>query len=75
MECDCTLSKEAHSKGIKGCGDDCLNRMLMIECSKSCSLGNLCANKRFQNIENSPVEVFKTAYKGVGLRATADIAA
>ena len=26
----------------------------------------------FQNIENAPTEVFKTIYKGVGLRATAD---
>ena len=26
----------------------------------------------FQNVENAPTEVFKTAYKGVGLRATAD---
>ena len=76
MECDCTISKEeATTKGFKGCGDDCLNRMLMIECSKSCSLGTHCGNKRFQNIENAPVEVFKTAYKGVGLRATADIPA
>ena len=75
MECDCTLSKEDHVKGTKGCGDDCLNRMLMIECSKSCSLGKCCGNKRFQNIENAPTEVFKTAYKGVGLRATADLPA
>jgi hypothetical protein len=26
----------------------------------------------FQNVENAPTEAFKTAYKGVGLRATAD---
>ena len=26
----------------------------------------------FQNVENAPTEVFKTIYKGVGLRATAD---
>ena len=73
MECDCTISKEDYEKSIKGCGDDCLNRLLMIECSKNCSLGDLCGNKRFQNVENAPVEVFKTAYKGLGLRATAEI--
>ena len=26
----------------------------------------------FQNVENAPTEVFKTIFKGVGLRATAD---
>ena len=76
IECDCTISKEQNAnKNFKGCGDDCLNRMLMIECSKTCSLGSHCGNKRFTNIENAPTEVFKTAYKGVGLRATADIPA
>ena len=29
----------------------------------------------FQKVENAPTEVFKTAYKGVGLRATADFPA
>jgi hypothetical protein len=72
MECDCTISKEDYDQGIKGCGDDCLNRLLMIECTKTCSLGNLCSNKRFQNVDNAPTEVFKTADKGVGIRATAD---
>ena len=73
MECDCSLTKEEVRKGIKGCGEDCLNRLLMIECDKACSLGKLCGNKRFQNVENSPTEVFKTSWKGIGLRATADI--
>ena len=73
MECDCTISKDDHDKGIKGCGEDCLNRLLMIECSKNCILEKLCANKRFQNVENAPTEVFKTTNKGVGLRATAEI--
>ena len=69
MECDCSLSKEDITAGRKGCGDDCLNRLLMVECNKSCSLGDHCGNKRFQNVENSLTEVFKTEYKGVGLRA------
>lgn len=73
MECDCSLSKEDARKGLKGCGDDCLNRLLMIECGKSCSLGKHCANRRFQNVENAPTEVFKTSWKGIGLRATKDI--
>ena len=73
LECDCTISKEDIKKSIKGCGEDCLNRLLMIECGKDCSLGKLCANKRFQNIENAPTEVFKTTNKGVGLRATDEL--
>ena len=48
-------------------------RLLMIECGKSCSLGKLCGNKRFQNRENAAIEVFKTDRKGIGLRAVADI--
>ena len=74
MECDCSITKEDFTSGRKGCGDDCLNRLLMVECNKSCSLGDNCGNKRFQNIENAPTEVFKTEYKGVGLRAAAQIA-
>ena len=73
MECDCSLSKEDMALGKKGCGDDCLNRLLMVECNKSCSLGDNCGNKRFQKLENAPTEVFKTEYKGVGLRASSQI--
>lgn len=56
---------------VKGCGEDCLNRLLYIECGKICNLDSLCSNKRFQTIENAPIEVFKTAWKGFGLRAQA----
>jgi len=31
MLCDCTLSKEEIARGELGCGDDCINRLLMIE--------------------------------------------
>jgi len=73
MECDCSLSKEDIKDGIMGCGDDCLNRLLMVECNKNCSLGANCGNKRFQSIENAPTEVFKTEHKGVGLKTTEDL--
>ena len=75
MECDCTISREEINSGKKGCGDDCLNRLLMIECSKYCSLGKYCGNKKFQNVENAPVEIFKTTWKGFGLRAVKAISA
>ena len=73
LQCDCSISKEDINAGIKGCGDDCLNRLLMVECNNSCSLGNNCANKRFHNVENSLTEVFRTEHKGVGLRAAEHI--
>ena len=69
MQCDCALSKEEIHQGEKGCGDDCLNRLLYIECGKPCILENKCSNKRFQNNQYADVEVFKTDWKGVGLRA------
>lgn len=53
MECDC--EPKYVPKGSKGCGDNCLNRQLMMECPQTCSLGKLCSNKRFQNIENAQV--------------------
>ena len=31
MLCDCTLSKEEISRNEVGCGEDCINRLLMIE--------------------------------------------
>lgn len=31
MVCDCALTKEELLRGEKGCGEDCLNRLLMIE--------------------------------------------
>lgn len=31
MVCDCTTSHEDREQGIEACGEDCLNRMLMIE--------------------------------------------
>ena len=73
LECECTISIEDHKAKNKGCQDGCLNRDLKMECGKDCPLGKLCGNKRFQNVENAPTEVFKTTNKGVGLRATEEI--
>lgn len=73
MVCDCFLTEEEIERGELGCGEDCLNRLLMIECGPRCVVGNRCTNKRFQNNEYAKCEVFKTEKKGLGLRATADI--
>ncbi|KAK3863517.1 hypothetical protein Pcinc_030719 [Petrolisthes cinctipes] len=69
MVCDCSLSKEELVRGDEGCGDDCLNRLLMIECGSRCPLKDRCTNKRFQNREYGDVEVFNADEKGCGLRA------
>ena len=63
MQCECSLWRRDN------CGDDCLNRVLYIECGKSCNFESNCSNKRFQNNQYADVEVFKTEWKGVGLRA------
>ncbi|XP_075214845.1 SET domain containing 2 [Lycorma delicatula] len=75
MVCDCFLTKEEVQRGEKGCGEDCLNRLLMIECGSRCVLGEKCTNKRFQNLEYVKSEVFKTKRKGYGLRSVEDIPA
>lgn len=31
MVCDCFLTKDEIARGEMGCGEDCLNRLLMIE--------------------------------------------
>lgn len=75
MVCDCTLTKEERARGLMGCLDDCLNRMLMIECGPKCTLGDHCLNKRFQKLQSANVEAFKTKKKGWGLRTVQDLAA
>ncbi|CAH0557782.1 unnamed protein product [Brassicogethes aeneus] len=73
MACDCFLTEEEMEEGEYGCGDDCLNRLLMIECGNQCPVNDRCTNKRFQKVQFAPVEVFNTQKKGLGLRAAANI--
>ncbi|XP_012274643.1 probable histone-lysine N-methyltransferase CG1716 [Orussus abietinus] len=73
MVCDCFLTEDEISRGELGCGEDCLNRLLMIECGSRCVVGDRCTNKRFQNCEYAKCEVFRTEKKGFGLRATVDL--
>jgi len=75
MVCDCSLTKEELEQGEKGCGDDCLNRLLMIECGWRCSLAENCLNRQFQKCDYAPTEVFNADEKGCGVRATQHIAA
>ncbi|XP_043464325.1 histone-lysine N-methyltransferase SETD2 isoform X3 [Leptopilina heterotoma] len=73
MVCDCFLTEEEIERGELGCGEDCLNRLLLIECGSRCVVGSRCTNKRFQNCDYAKCEVFRTEKKGFGLRATADL--
>ncbi|XP_011883474.1 PREDICTED: probable histone-lysine N-methyltransferase CG1716 isoform X2 [Vollenhovia emeryi] len=73
MVCDCFLTEEDIDRGELGCGEDCLNRLLMIECGPRCVVGDRCTNRRFQNCEYAKCEVFRTEKKGFGLRAVTDI--
>ncbi|XP_076653425.1 SET domain containing 2 isoform X2 [Halictus rubicundus] len=75
MVCDCFLTEEDIERGELGCGEDCLNRLLMIECGPRCVVGDRCTNKRFQNCEYAKCEVFRTEKKGFGLRAMVDLLA
>ncbi|KZC07261.1 Histone-lysine N-methyltransferase SETD2 [Dufourea novaeangliae] len=75
MVCDCFLTEEEIDRGELGCGEDCLNRLLMIECGSRCVVGDRCTNKRFQNCEYAKCEVFRTEKKGFGLRAIVDLLA
>ncbi|XP_069873648.1 histone-lysine N-methyltransferase SETD2 [Dipodomys merriami] len=74
MQCECTpLSKEERAQGEIACGEDCLNRLLMIECSSRCPNGDFCSNRRFQRKQHADVEVILTEKKGWGLRAAKDL--
>ena len=69
LECACVFDP-AVDKPEEACGENCLNRMMMIECTSKCKLLDFCTNKQFQKTLYSPTEVFRTDCKGWGLRAT-----
>ncbi|KAL9881119.1 SET domain containing 2 isoform 1-T6 [Glossina fuscipes fuscipes] len=73
MICDCFLTAEEEERGELGCGEDCLNRLLMIECGLDCNVKERCTNKRFQKFLCSPCRVFRTEKKGFGIMADIEI--
>ncbi|XP_053608282.1 histone-lysine N-methyltransferase SETD2 [Plodia interpunctella] len=73
MICDCFMTKEELGRGELACGEDCLNRLLMIECNSRCPVGERCTNRRFQNKENAALKVFYADKKGCGVEAELDI--
>ncbi|ORZ25848.1 hypothetical protein BCR42DRAFT_314758 [Absidia repens] len=54
-----------------GCGDDCLNRMMFIECDPStCPCGELCSNQRFRKRQFvKGLKVYLTEGRGWGIMA------
>lgn len=60
-QCNCTPEYQ--------CGDDCLNRVLLMECNSKCRCGNKCKNKVIQNNIVPSVECFVTNNKGLGVKA------
>ena len=75
MECECTTSEYDRSRGIKACGSECLNRMLLIECGPMCPCRQWCTNRRFQrrSYASHKLTLFKTEMKGYGIRTTGSI--
>ncbi|CAI0609229.1 unnamed protein product [Linum tenue] len=60
--------------GMLGCGDECLNRMLNIECVHgTCPCGDLCSNQQFQRQTYANMRWDRCGKKGFGLRMQEDI--
>ncbi|CAI0395754.1 unnamed protein product [Linum tenue] len=60
--------------GTLGCGDECLNRMLNIECVHgTCPCGDLCSNQQFQKQTYAKMKWDRCGKKGFGLRMQEDI--
>ncbi|KAL9394520.1 hypothetical protein Peur_013805 [Populus x canadensis] len=70
MVCYC----KAPVAGRLGCGDECLNRMLNIECVQgTCPCGDHCSNQQFQKRNYARMTWERCGKKGFGLRLDEDI--
>ncbi|KAF2353483.1 SET domain [Trinorchestia longiramus] len=58
-----------------GCGDDCINRMMFIECGPhTCPIGDRCSNQRIQRHQSIGCLMrFMTPSKGWGIKVTQPI--
>ncbi|RDX84648.1 Histone-lysine N-methyltransferase ASHH2, partial [Mucuna pruriens] len=71
MVCHCKSSQDRKL----GCGDECLNRILNIECVQgTCPCGDCCSNQQFQKRKYASLKWFKCGKKGFGLKALEDVA-
>ncbi|TYG69826.1 hypothetical protein ES288_D05G262400v1 [Gossypium darwinii] len=72
MICHCKRPPD----GNLGCGDECLNRMLNIECVQdTCPCGELCSNQQFQKRKYAKMMWDRFGRKGFGLRMLESISA
>lgn len=70
MVCHC----KPPSNGKLGCGDECLNRMLNIECVQgTCPCGDLCSNQQFQKRKYANMQWLRCGKKGYGLQVLEDV--
>ncbi|XP_022938750.1 histone-lysine N-methyltransferase ASHH2 isoform X1 [Cucurbita moschata] len=70
MVCHCKPALD----GRLGCGDECLNRMLNIECVRgTCPCGDLCSNQQFQKRKYAKLRWLRCGKKGYGLQSVEDI--
>ncbi|XP_074280193.1 uncharacterized protein LOC141605369 [Silene latifolia] len=70
MVCHC----KPPADGTLGCGNQCLNRMLNIECVHgTCPCGDLCSNQQFQQRSYANLSWFRCGRKGYGLQVLEDI--
>ncbi|XP_034240792.1 microtubule-associated protein futsch isoform X2 [Thrips palmi] len=67
QSCNCKSPDEDTSKG---CGDDCINRLVYAECAPGlCPLKERCSNQKIQRHEWAPgLDKFMTKEKGWGVR-------
>ncbi|KAF4531360.1 hypothetical protein B566_EDAN018103, partial [Ephemera danica] len=70
--CNCTLPQKPTQRG---CGEDCINRLVYSECSTQlCPCKERCANQKIQKHEWAPgIEKFMTKDKGWGVRTKKSI--
>lgn len=73
--CDCTINRAQILRGEIGCGTNCLNRVMCIECNSDCPLGRFCGNQQFQRRQNTSCTIFMTEMKGFGLFASTHVPA
>ncbi|KAL5776836.1 hypothetical protein ACOSP7_009762 [Xanthoceras sorbifolium] len=70
MVCHCKPPPD----GRLGCGDECLNRMLNIECVwGTCPCGDLCSNQQFQKRKYANMRWLACGKKGFGLHSLENI--
>ena len=72
MVCTC---ERVHGETGAGCGEDCINRLMCIECTPGyCPCGERCSNQMFTRRQYAKIGKFRCGKKGFGLQALENIA-